>query len=115
MSWARFDDNFPDHPKVEGLSDAAFRLHVSGICYSARYLTDGYIPAGKVSRLVPAFSDAALDELLDRKLWVYRGREQIYSIHDYLQWNRSRDKITAERERKRAGGRRGAKSRWTDG
>ena len=37
MPWANFDDQFPKHPKVLPLSDAAFRLHVSGvtvICYS---------------------------------------------------------------------------------
>jgi hypothetical protein len=43
MTWVRLDDQFPDHPKVVNLSDRAFRLHVWGICYSARFLTDGLI------------------------------------------------------------------------
>lgn len=40
MSWFHLDDNFPDHRKVAGLSDAAFRLHVAGLAYCSRGLTD---------------------------------------------------------------------------
>lgn len=43
MTWIRLDDNLPDHPKVLGLSDKAFRLYISAMCYSSRYLTDGFI------------------------------------------------------------------------
>ena len=43
MSWVRLDDNFPNHPKVVGLSDQAFRLYISGLCYASHYLTDGLI------------------------------------------------------------------------
>jgi hypothetical protein len=31
MTWVRFDDQFPIHRKMTGLSDAAFRLHVLAI------------------------------------------------------------------------------------
>ena len=39
----RFDDQFPIHRKVSGLSDAAFRLHVEAIFWCDRNLTDGFI------------------------------------------------------------------------
>jgi len=43
MPWVRFDDQFPIHRKVDGLSDAAYRLHTSAIFWSARNLTDGFV------------------------------------------------------------------------
>ena len=45
MPWVRFDDQYPIHRKVDGLSDAAFRLHTSAIFWSARNLTDGFVAA----------------------------------------------------------------------
>ena len=43
MSWVRIEDRFALHPKVVGLSDGAFRLYVSGLCYANLYHTDGRI------------------------------------------------------------------------
>lgn len=111
MPWVNLDDNFPEHPKVDGLSDAAFRLQVAGICYANRQLTDGRIPPDKVRRLVPRFKQAALDELTDRAMWLPLASGG-WQIRDYLDWNRSRDQVESERERKSKGGRKGAQRRW---
>lgn len=104
MPYATFDDNFADHPKVAGLSDAAFRLHVAGILYCSRQMSDGLIPAAEVPRLVRRPRRPAIDELLDRGLWV-SILDGAYAIHDYLDWNDSREKILKRRaaaaERKR--------------
>jgi len=43
VPWVRFDDQYPIHRKVDGLSDAAFRLHTSAIFWCARNLTDGFV------------------------------------------------------------------------
>ena len=51
MTWIRIDDNLPDHPKLIGLPDNAFRLYISLLCYSSRYLTDGFIPSPAADRL----------------------------------------------------------------
>lgn len=110
MPWANLDDQFPKHPKVLPLTDAAFRLHVSGICYAAQYLTDGLVEAAVVPLLVPRYRPRTLEELLARGLWLQH--DAIYEIHDYLEWNRSREQVEAERERKRKAGRMGAQSRW---
>lgn len=111
MPWVNLDDKMPEHPKVDGLTDAAFRLHIAAICYCNRHLTDGLVPADKVRRLVPRFRQTALDELTDRAMWLPRG-DLAYEIHDYLEWNRSRVEIESERERKSKGGRKGAQLRW---
>lgn len=107
MPYATFDDKFADHPKVAGLSDAAFRLHVSGILYCARHLTDGLMPADEVPRLVRKFRPASLKELLDRGVWrdVLGGA---YAIHDYLDWNLSREAVLKRRDDARNAARR----RW---
>lgn len=116
MTWVNLDDQFPEHPNNDGLSDAAFRLHVAGICYANRHLTDGRVAEEKVARLVPKFRKAALDELLagDKPHWQLNGSG--YVIRDYLQWNKSRAEITEERERlhkmRSDAGKKGAASRW---
>lgn len=111
MPWVNTDDQFPEHPKVWGLSDAAFRLHTSAIHYCNRHETDGRVPASKVRTLVPRFRESALDELTDRGMWVTNGTGD-WHIHDFLDWNASRAEREAKREAQRKGGRRGAQKRW---
>lgn len=110
MPWANFDDAYADHPKVMALSDGAFRLHTSGILYCARYLTDGVVPLPVAARLTPGYTPRHLTELVAADLWALG--EGGYRIHDYLQWNRSREQILSERSRKSEAGKRGAKRRW---
>ena len=62
MTWVVLDDKMPEHPKNVGLSDGAFRLHVSGICYCNRHLTDGIISADMVAQLMPRYRKSFLDE-----------------------------------------------------
>lgn len=116
MPFLNLDDNFAEHPKVDGLTDGAFRLHVSALCYASRHLTDGLIEADRVPRLVPRFRPKYLRELLDRRMWLPSTSPSGYTIHDFLEWNRSREEIQADRERMRkvrsAAGKKGAAARW---
>lgn len=95
MPYLNMDDNFPDHPKVDGLSDGAFRLHVSAMCYAAKHLTDGYIPPERVARLTPRHKASHVTELIKAGLWVQHDTG--HKIHDYLDWNKSRAWWTAKR------------------
>lgn len=114
MPWANFDDKFPKHPKIVRLSNPAFRLYVSGICYCAEHLTDGLIDADMIPMLMPGYRPRYLAELVERAAWVRHG--QVYEVHDYLQWNRSKKEVVEERERLReqrsAAGKKGAEARW---
>lgn len=116
MAWVQLDDGFPEHPKNWALSDAAFRLHTAGIAFCNRQLTDGFISGSKVPALVPRFRKTALKELVDRGHWVPIMDGHIYEIRDYLQWNKSKDQITEERDRlkkiRSEAGRKGAEKRW---
>ena len=110
MPYLNTDDGFPDHPKVEQLSDAAYRLHSCGMHYAAKHLTDGLIPERRVRRLVPRFRTSALDELLAGEVWhlggqgcgtktCLKGDEGEYVVHDFLQWNKSAEWWAAKREK----------------
>lgn len=106
MTYLMMDDNFADHPKIEGLSDGAFRLHVAAMCYAAKFLTDGAIPAVRVPRLAPRYRPALVKELVKAGLWVDHDGD--YRLHDFLQWNKSRQWWEKERA---AGAERQRKSR----
>ena len=116
MPFLNMDDNFPDHPKVDPLSDAAFRLHVAGMCYASKHLTNGYVPSERVPRLVPKFRKTALAELVGG-LWLPAVNG--FEIHDYLDWNRSREEIEKDRAHlkqvRSEAGKKGAAKRWQNG
>lgn len=112
MTWARFEDNFAEHPKVIGLSDAAFRLHVTAICYSARYQTDGEVTPAAFRAI--SGKPKLADELVDAGLWDTTSRGG-WAVHDYLEYNPSREKVTQRRNARvdagRVGGQRSGATR----
>lgn len=100
MPWARLDDMLPVHPKVRGLSDSAFRLYVSAICWSNCNQTDGHIPSAQLQYV----SDVrraryCADQLVQAGLW--ETDEGGWRIHDYLEYQPSSAKVKHERELKR--------------
>lgn len=98
----RMDDGYPDHPKVIGLSDRAFRLHVRLMCYASKHLTDGFIPKAVASK------PRVVQELLDGRL--IEPANGGWRLHDYHDWNPTAEKVKAIRhERARAGAKGGSK------
>lgn len=108
MSWVRIDDLFPEHPKVVGLSDAAFRAYIEGLCYANRHLTDGVIPARVLERMGVGAEVAG--ELVEARLWHEAG-SGAYAIHDYASYQQTREaaveKMGKSRRRQAEGRRRG--------
>jgi hypothetical protein len=101
MPWVRFDDQFPIHRKVEGLSDAAFRLHISAIFWCARNLTDGLVPVEDIDSATPRKMRRPgkfIAELVGRGLWI--EVDDGWQIHDYLDFQPSREKVERERKAK---------------
>lgn len=128
MAWARFDDKHPLNIKVRKLSDAAFRLDVSAICFTAAHGQDGWIGPDDL----PLCSDVkqpakAATELVERGRWHVPGHDceskwcrpikEGWLIHDYLAYNPPaaavEKKRTARAEAGRAGGKASSKSRAT--
>lgn len=100
MTWVKIDDSFPDHPKIIGLSDRAFRLHIKGLCYCGMYLTNGFLPFASVSAMITEPEYKPSDELEASGLW--RRIEGGFVIHDYLEHQTSKSQVEEKREAVRA-------------
>lgn len=111
MSWAKFSDDFWCHPKVAGLSDRAFRLHVTAICWSAALETDGAVPRAMLAVL--RGTAAAARELESAGLWDAAADGWV--IHDFLEYNPSRADLEERRERRARANRENARRRWQQG
>lgn len=103
MAWCRIHDGAMTHPKVAGMTDKGFRLWVWGLAHSQQHLTDGLIAADAIPKRLAR----AARELLSRRLW--EAHDVGFKVHDYLDWNDSRETVIAKRS--------GAKNRlqrWSD-
>ena len=99
MTWVKLDDNFTDHPKIVGLSDRAFRVHVRALCYCGRFSPGvGSIPNNALKSL--SATAGIITELVAAKLWDESG-EGFY-VHDFAMYHPKPD-----REAKQAAGRQG--------
>jgi hypothetical protein len=94
MPWVRLDENALDHPKIGGLPDGAFRLWVQGLAYCQKFLTDGYISDLAV-RGLRSFSPTRKALLVAAVLWELS--ETGVNVHDFLDWNESREHVLAAR------------------
>lgn len=66
MTWTELDDSFADREDIATLTDAAFRVHVEGMIWCNRLLTDGRVPGNPrmLARVLPGATQAVVDELL---------------------------------------------------
>lgn len=103
MTWVRIDDAMPRNRKIRSLSARAFQLHIFAICYCSEHLTDGYLTTAEVRELgatakqISELSTSNYPEF--SPLW-----EQVrggFLIHDYLDYNPSREDVNRDRERAR--------------
>jgi hypothetical protein len=100
--WARIDDGFHSHPKVEATSLAGRGLFVTLVSYAANHLTDGIVPESVVKYHARGRGGrAALDELLKRGLLFRTDGAGPYGIHDYLDYNDSRAEVEGKRNQNR--------------
>lgn len=101
MAWIRLSDDYNDHPKIDNLSDGAFRLWHQAMGFCRKFHTDGFMPIGTVRKL-KAFSPKRMTELLtpwkagEHPLW-HESPEGI-TVHDYLDWNLSKAEEQIERD-----------------
>lgn len=108
----KIDDGFAEHPKVQAVSERAFKLHVTALCYCARNLTDGILDQRAV-RVVSAIVDKpcarAVRELVDAGLWDEYGADEGFAIRDYLEFNPTADEVKELKTQRREAGRRGGR------
>lgn len=133
MSWVKFDDRFDDHEKVVELLGAApsidvsrlvdedvqalaalaaIGLHMLALTNCGRKLTNGHVGRGLPRRF--AAPEIVTQQLVDHEFWTVE--EKGWEIHDYLDYNPSRDEVEARKsevsEVRSEAGKRGAEARW---
>ncbi|MEH0417873.1 hypothetical protein [Streptomyces sp. B21-083] len=98
MPWVKLDDRFPSHRKIALLSDRAFRLHISAICWCAENLTDGRISDRELALVAHVRGiKATAKQLEDAGVWD--RTEDGWEIHDFLDYNPSREQVLVERKK----------------
>lgn len=117
MPYLNLDDNYPDHPKIEALSDAAYRFHGACMFYTARFQLDGYLRPGQL-KARRNWSTKTERELIGEDLLHAPGVPcespkcppddgKRYRLHDFFQWNKP--KVWWDEEREKAAKR---KAKW---
>lgn len=123
MAWVRLSDDFYDHPKFDKAGTLGIALFTAGLAWANRNLSDGFIPRKAALRLLdfedvveavrnadrngvtnalhnddltPAITRGAVQALVDAGLW--HVEEDGYRIHDYLDYQASKEQIEAGRE-----------------
>lgn len=98
----KLHNGMPEHAKIAGLSDKAFRALVEAWCYCSRTLSDGAVPEGYLRRLAPP---KVVNELVTAGL-LERTADGV-QMHDYLDHQQSREDVEALSEKRRAAGAKG--------
>lgn len=106
--YIRVDVLLMEHPKVEGLSDRAFRVLVDLWCYCGRNRSDGVVTE-KRWLSVPSKVRA---ELLAAGLADPIDIGGAVTMHGYLEYNRSRKEIDELSAKRAEAGQKAAAARW---
>jgi hypothetical protein len=110
VTWSKLDDGFWMNPKVIQAGNAGAGIFSRLLSYCGCYLTDGFIPPEVVELVVG--SDKKALQTLERLMLVQRMESGAFCIPDFLEHNRSKAQVEADRlQRKAAGARGGSKSR----
>lgn len=104
----RVHANMPEHPKVEGLSDKAFRLLLDTWCWSKRTESDGHIQASSWTK---RGTPKARAELVTAGLFDDDLAGGVI-VHDWDDWQQTNEEAEEVAEHKSAAGTRGAHMKW---
>lgn len=101
MPWFKVDDSFDTHAKAIRAGNQALGLWVRCGAYSARHLTDGFVPA-EIAKLYGRAGEVRA--LVAAGLWSpIEGGYQMHDFHDYNPTSaqvRADRKAAAERQRR---------------
>ena len=132
MPWVKIDEKFYQHPKVVEVGPLGMAMQVAALCYCNQNLTDGFVPYNAADTLLPwkflgedtdrgrklyrisvscgmhgedATAGFVIELLLDAGMW-----EEVdggYQIHDFKDYQPTKEEVLAERDRKKEAGRLG--------
>jgi hypothetical protein len=120
MSWIKIDDQYSHHPKIIITGAIGVAIHVASLCYSSRYLTDGFIPQNALPLVLSIIDGPGIIPEIKAMNWpqimvdsgLWEKADGGYLIHDYLVYNPRKDKVLADRKAKSEAGQKGMESRW---
>ena len=111
MAWARIDDNFFSHPKVRKAGKDAVILYMAALCHSNAYMTEGFIADDVLDLIgIQAFQNepkSSANKLVECGLFI--RVEGGYQIHDFLEYNYSRQQINDIKAKRAQAGRQGGR------
>jgi hypothetical protein len=114
MPWGRLDDSFDAHRKVRRAGLEATGLHARALSYCAGALTDGHVDPEWLEERAGRRAGKLGELLVVAGLW--EPNCDGFVIHDYLEYNPSREKVEADRSElskaRSEAGKRGAAARW---
>lgn len=93
MPWFQVEDNLCFNPKAQKAGNGAMGLWVRAGSWSMQNLTDGFIPHD-IAVLLGNAKEA--DRLVAAGLW--HRKDEGFEFHEWLQRQRSRGKVEADRE-----------------
>jgi hypothetical protein len=132
VTWVRLDDGFARHPKVAAAGPLAMAMQVAALCYCNQELTDGFVPRAVARTLLNFESDDGQtywmmrvctddgrdEELTAEFIWdclISAGMwEKVpggFRIHDYEDYQPSKEDVLALRDVRAEAGRKGGLQR----
>jgi hypothetical protein len=109
MNWVRVETRFISHPKVLDIGPLGEALWLRGLCYAGEQLTDGFVPSSFIKRMGDMKGVVIAARLVSAGLWD--EEDGGYVIHDFLDWQRSRDEVSETSSKRAVAGRLGGKQR----
>ena len=109
MSWARLDDGFWMNPKVLMAGNTAAGVFARMLSYCGHHLTDGLVPIEVVAAIVAG--DRRVIEKLEQVGLIQVLPTGSIFIPAYLEYNHSKAKVEADREKNKENGRKGGRPR----
>ena len=111
MTWAKLDDSYPHHPKMLAAGLEALGFDAAGLCYSARFGTDGFIADSMLPAVYPGARNPAdlAAKLVEVGRWHRDNRRGGWVIHDFLDYNPPASEVAELRRKRSAAGRKGGK------
>jgi hypothetical protein len=104
----KLDDTFWMNPKIVMAGEAAAGVFARMLAYCGCYMTDGLVPAPMVEAITK--NKKALDALEENGLITRYETGTVY-IPKYLEYNRSKQELEADRKQRRNNGARGGRPR----
>ena len=114
MSWIKLDDQWMDHPKIIRAGRDARDMWLASITWCAKHLTDGVFP----ENLLPALAISAGVDIANVKqiarvllgVCLWDACENGYKVHDYLDYNPTKEQALANKEARKIAGSAGGRA-----